>query len=130
MTLTLVRRWFEKLPSYERDLPLLISNGMAYTPRATLDEVERNTELGRKLQSLIEMKTVGTLVGEEQTLAKLRLEELLKRMPDKPLFATLQIPPKTYTPRELSQEVEMNTPVGRQWINAEKKQMSYLVSLR
>lgn len=130
MTLTLVQRWFDKLPSYEQDLPLLMVNGAAYTPRAALNEVRRNTALGQKLQAMIERRTVGTLVDEEETLAKLRLAEILRREPERPLFATLVLPPRTYTPRDLAREVQQGTSLGRQWIEAEKKQMRYLVSLR
>lgn len=130
LTLTLVQRWFDRLPSYERDLPLLMLNGVAYTPRTALREVERNTELGRRLQQMIEQRTVGTLASEEEALAKLRLEEMLRREPERPLFATLILPPRTYKPSDLAKEVEAGTTVGRQWIEAEKAQMRYLVGLR
>lgn len=130
MTLTLVRGWFERLPEYERDLPLLILDGVAYTPRAALAEVERDTDLGKRLQELVEKKTIGTLVGEEDTLVKLRVKAIMTKMPDKPLFATLTLPPRTYTPKELAQEVQAGTPVGKQWMNAEKRQMAYLMTLR
>lgn len=130
MTLTLVQRWFDKLPTYEQDLPLLMVSGVAYTPRTALNEVQRNTALGQKLQAMIEKGTVGTLVSEEDTLARLRLKELLRREPERPLFATLVLPPRTYTPSDLLREVQQGTPVGLQWISAEKIQMKYLVGLR
>jgi len=130
MTVTVVRRWFEKLPDYEKDIPLLILDGKAYTPRATLAEVERGTELGKRLQDLVEKKTFGTLASDEETLAKLRSKAIIGTMPDKPLFATLLIPPRTFTPQELANEVQRETVLGRQWIDAEKKQMAYLMTLR
>lgn len=130
MTLTLVQRWFDKLPQYEVDLPLLMVNGVAYTPRTALSEVQRNTALGQKLQAMIERRSVGTLASEEDTLARLRLQELLRRAPERPLFATLVLPPRTYTPGDLLREVQQGTPVGLQWISAEKMQMRYLVGLR
>ena len=125
--LELVRRWFNALPQYERDLPLLVVNGVAYTPRAALAEVERGTALGRKLQSLIETGRFGT---PEWTLAKLRLKKMLETMPERPLVATLTLPPRTYTPRELMREIERETPVGRQWIQTEISHMRYLLRLR
>ena len=130
MTLTLVQRWFDKLPPYEVDLPLLMVAGVAYTPRTALSEAQRNTALGQTLQAMIERRSVGTLTSEEDTLARLRLQELLKRAPEKPLFATLALPPRTYTPSDLLREVQQGTPVGQQWISAEKIQMRYLVGLR
>jgi len=130
VTLTLVQRWFDKLPEYEKDLPLLMVNGTAYTPRTALNEVQRNTALGQKLQAMIERGTVGTLASEEDTLARLRLNELLRREPERPMFATLTLPPRTYKPSDLLREVQQGTPVGLQWISAEKTQMRYLVGLR
>jgi len=130
VTVDLVRRWFNKLPNYEKDLPLLIVNGTAYTPQAALTEVERNTELGRKLQALIEQKSIGTTLAEEATLAKIRLKEILKTMPEKPLFATLILPARTWTPHEIEREIQEDTPIGKRWLKAEKAQMEYLVGIR
>ena len=127
MTRELVSRWFDRIPEYERDLPLLVVNGVAYTPRATLQEVRRGTDLGRKLQSLVEAGRFGT---EERTLAKLRLKTMLETMPEKPLVATLAIPPRTFTPRELAEEVQRETDIGQTWIKGELAHMRFLMGLR
>jgi len=127
MTLELVSRWFQKLPQYERDLPLLVVNGVAYTPRAALQEVRRDTALGRKLQTLIE---AGRFGAQEWTLAKLRLKKMLETMPEKPLVATLLIPPRTFTPSQLAEEIQRETDIGKQWIRTETQHMRYLLTLR
>jgi hypothetical protein len=134
MTLARVRSWFSRLPPYEQDLPLLIVDGMAYTPRAALQEVERGTPLGARLQALIESGRFGTSAMDEAALAKLRLIQVLSRYPpDRPLVATLgspQLPGRAYTPKELIEEIRAETPRGMQWIRAEAEHMRRLVRLR
>ncbi len=134
MTLEFVSRWFNRLPEYERDLPLLLVNGVAYTPRVALQEVMRGTALGARLQALIETGRFGTPLQDEVALAKIRLKTLLTRYPpDKPIVATIgtpQLPGKTYTPRELIEEIERETAVGKQWIQGEIARMKSLMALR
>lgn len=134
MTLSLVRRWFSRLPPLERDLPLLIVNGLAYTPRAVLQEVERGTALGARLQAMIESGSLGTTLQEEVALAKLRLRMMLSRYPpDAPLVATLGgpgLPSRAYTARELLEEVERGTDVGMQWVRAELERCRALLRAR
>ena len=50
---------------------LLVLNGLAYTPRQTLDEVTRGTPVGDQLQSLIEQGRFGTATVDEQALIKI-----------------------------------------------------------
>lgn len=134
MTLGFVSQWFNRLPEYERDLPLLLVNGVAYTPRAALQEVMRGTALGARLQALIETGRFGTPPQDEVALAKIRLKTLLTRYPpNKPIVATIgtpQLPWKTYTPRELIEEIERETAVGKQWIQGEIARMKSLMALR
>lgn len=128
MTKDLVSRWFNQLGQAERTLPLLIYQGNVYTPQATYDEVMRNSPLGDVLQSLIEKQSFGTSAEDEQTVAKLRLTQIMRTKPDKPLFATLS--GKIFTPSELLQEIENDTDVGRQWVGTEISHMRRIVSVR
>lgn len=130
MSLELVKAWFGKIAEAEKDLPLLIVEGKAYTPRATLSEVERGTDLGKKLQSLVEEMKLGSPQIEEEQLAKLRLITRLKPMPEKPLVATLGLPGRTYTPSQLREEIEKQTAIGRDWVRAEISHMKRLVEVR
>ena len=124
----LVSNWFNKLPEAEKDLPLLIADGYAYTPRAAHAEVVRGSPLGDKLQRLIETGSFGTTFSDEQTIAKMRLTEIMRTKPEKPLFATLS--GKVFTPSELLREIQNDTDIGRQWVENEKLHMKVIVSIR
>jgi len=128
MSRDLITNWFNKLPTAEKDLPLLILDEIAYTPRTTLNEVLRSSDLGNKLQTLVETGRFGTTSIEEQQIAKIRLQQILGSKPDKPLFATLS--GKVFTPSELLAEIQSGTAIGNQWLQTEISQMRRLVSIR
>lgn len=131
MSRQLVERWFNKLSNTERDLPLLIVAGNAYTPRVALNEVKRGTILGKKLQTLIEKKSFGTNMIEERTLAKMRLRDILIREPEKPMFVIISgLAPRAYTPQQLLREIDANTKIGRQWTNNEINHMRRVLAVR
>ena len=134
MSRDLVTRWFNKLPTSEQNMPLLIVNGLAYTPRQTLDEVNRGTPVGAQLQVLIEAGKFGTTTLDATTLAKSRLQLSLQSKPqDKVLFVALPssgVTPKTFTPAQLLQEINAGTKLGQQWINNEQSFMQKLVQVR
>ena len=128
MTKQVVSNWYNKLSNAERNLPLLIYQGNVYTPQVAYDEVMRSSPLGDALQSLIEKQSFGTSAEDEQTVAKLRLTQIMRTKPDKPLFATLSN--KIFTPSELLQEIENDTDIGRQWVGTEISHMKRIVSVR
>jgi len=128
MTQTLVSQWLNKLPEAEKDLPLLLVSGNAYTPRMAYNEVMRGTSLGNQLQALIERGSFGTAYSDEQTIARLRLEQRLKSQPERPLFATLS--GKVFTPSQLLAEIQEGTSIGVQWLNNEVSHMKALMQVR
>ena len=128
MSKELISRWYEKLSDAEKNLPLLIVGGIAYTPRAIYDEVMRDSPIGNQLQALVERGSFGTSYSDEQSIAKLRLTEIMRTKPEKPLFATLS--GKVFTPSELLQEIQNDTDVGRQWVENEASHMRRIVSVR
>lgn len=130
MTLAVVERWFNNLPTVDRDLPLLILNNIAYTPREALNQVSSNTEIGKGLQSLVEHQSFGTTFADTWSLAKIRLELNQARKEDTPLFAVMSVPVKTFTPSQLVQEIRNETPLGKQWINAEIGRMTEIMKIR
>lgn len=134
MSKDLVSRWFNKLAVAERDLPLLILDGLAYTPKQTFDEVMRGSPVGERLQNLIEMGKFGTTFEEEQELLKQRLIMSMGMKPqDKVLFVALTssgIPVQEFTPAKLTQEIRNGTKIGKQWINNEKSYMLRLLQVR
>ena len=131
MSKELISRWYEKLSDAEKNLPLLIVGGVAYTPRAVYDEVMRDSPIGNQLQALVERGSFGTSYSDEQSIAKLRLTEIMRTKPDKPLFATLTLDgQRTFTPSELLQEIQNDTDVGKRWVSNEAEHMKRIVSVR
>ena len=128
MTLGLVRQWFTKISDAEKDLPLVLLEGYAYTPRVAWNEVLRGSPLGQKLQVSIERRAIGSAPSDEETIAKLRLEQIFAREPEKPKFATLS--GKLFTGQQLLEEIRRGTSIGKQWVNNEISHMKALVSLR
>lgn len=129
MSKELVSNWFGKLPIGERNLPLLLLDGIVYTPQATYDEVMRNSPIGQKLQQLIESGRFGTTAEDEQTIAKTRLEQIYAaKPPDQPYLATLS--GKTFTPSQMIAEIQSDSAISHQWVNNEIQHMSALVRIR
>ena len=131
MTLAIVKRWFNRLPEAERDLPIVTVGGVAFTPRMILAEVERGTPLGRRLQAMIETGQLAASGPEDlERLAKLRLKMVLERLPERPLIACLREDHvRVYTPRQLLREVEAQTELGRAFIEAELEAMRRLIAM-
>lgn len=126
MTYERVYKWFTRLPEGERDLPLIILNGIAYTPRMALNEVYRGSAIGQRIQALIESGRLGTNRSELEWLAKERLKIILRKFPaESPIIATLG--GRVYTPEDLIKEVEAGTAVGRRLIESEINRMISLV---
>lgn len=134
MSKDLVTKWFNKLSVSERNKPLLIVNGLAYTPQATYDEVMRGSPIGDKLQNLIELGKYGTTFQEEQELMKQRLTmDLETKPPTKILFVALSpsgIPVRSFTAPQLLNEIRNNTAIGKQWIENEKSYVLRLLKVR
>ena len=132
MSKEFVRRWFSRLPEVEKDLPLVIIGGVAYTPRMIYEEVMRGTPLGEKLQGMLEAGRLGTTLSDLYRLAKLRLRELLKRYPpDKPIVGVIAGEGEyVLTAGELLRHVEEETSIGRAWIENEILHMKRLLMIR
>lgn len=130
MTLQAVERWFNALPAAERSVPLVMLDGVAYSPVMVLDEVRRGTPNGQRLQRMVEGGSLGTLYEDVWRLAKERLKIRLSAVEEKPLFALMQIPVRTLTPSQLMEEVERETQLGQRFIRAELEHMSQLLRVR
>jgi len=131
VSIELVRRWFSKLPESERDLPVIIYNGIAYTPRMILAEVERGTPVGEYLQRKLEEGSYGTTPEEEYRLAMIRLEQILRKYPpDKPVIGVLSARPIVLTPAQLLREIREGTPLGRMFVEAELRHVKRLLRVR
>ena len=129
MSKELVANWFAKISEVEKDLPLLLSDGYAYTPRMAYTEVMNGSSLGAKLQALIESGRFGTSSLEETAIAKVRIQQIMRSKPqDKVLFATMSN--KTFTPAQLLAEIESGTQIGEQWVQGEISRMTALTRIR
>lgn len=129
MSKDLIQKWYNAISNQEKDLPLILVDGIIYTPTTAYNEVMRSSPVGLKIQALIETGRFGSTSEEEQAIAKTRLEQWLKTQPpDKPLFATLSN--KVFTPSQLLQEIQEGTSIGQQWSQNEISHMRRLVQLR
>jgi hypothetical protein len=117
MGLIIVQQWYQKIPSIERNQPLIITGGHAYSPNQVLTEVQQGTALGQALQTVIESRSF-TEALDKYALAILRWKERLSKMPKDSRFVWDD---RYYTPAEMLYEIENGTPVGRKMIEAEVK---------
>jgi len=130
MTIQVIRAWISKLPQYELDMPIVVYNGVAYTPRAVLDEVMRRTTIGEQLQKQIEMGIASLHQEDEEELAKLRLKLILSRQTSTKIVALTYPQPTALSPQEILREIEQETPRGRLWIEAQKEVINRLLRMR
>jgi len=130
MTIQLIRAWISKLPPYELDMPIVVYNGVAYTPRAVLDEVMRRTTIGEQLQKQIEMGIASLHQEDEEELAKLRLKLMLSKPTTTKIVALTYPQPTVLSPQDILREIEQGTPRGRLWINAQKEVINRLLRMR
>ena len=115
MSKEIVEAWYGKIPKIERNQLLVICEGVAYSPNAILEEVNRDSAIGLSLQKTIEERRF-TDVLDKYSLGVVRLKERLNKLP--PEFGIV-VSGKRYSPSELLYEIENGTKVGRQFIETE-----------
>ncbi len=119
-----VRSWFNGLPKFERNLPLIILDSIAYSPNEVLSEVEAGTELGAKLQGRVEARAYGTSLDLEMALAEKRIEMRLKRTP---VTIFRLVPPgekSELTAEEQLKAIRERTPLGMELLERERRYMT------
>ena len=126
MSLDYVKKWYNSLPSHERDLPLIPLEGKTYTPKEALEEVKKGTPVGEKLQRKIES---GSLSEGVRSVAKKRLFAILDRYPqDKPLVGRyLGRRRVALTPKKLKEEIKKNTETGQEFTRTEVERMQQMI---
>lgn len=115
MSKEIVEAWYSKIPKIERDQLLVICEGIAYSPNAVLEEVNKDSAIGLTLQKTIEERRF-TDVLDKYALGVERLKARLRKLPDE--FGIV-VSGKRYSPAELLHEIENGTKVGRQFIETE-----------
>jgi len=119
-----VRSWFNGLPKFERNLPLIILDSIADSPNEVLSEVEAGTELGAKLQGRVEARAYGTSLDLELALAEKRIEMRLKETPAAELVRL--VPPgekSVLTAEEQLEAIRERTPLGMELLENEIRYM-------
>lgn len=122
MSVDAVEKFVARLPSVEENMPLLVVGLTAYTPSQALAEARAGSELGRILQRIIETGRWGT---PEEVLEALAAERLKKLHRERPIVR-ITIDGKK-TSKELIEEIQKRTPLGRELI---KSEMAYIKRLR
>jgi len=117
-----IRKWFEGLPKIERDEYLIIYQNKVYTPRHVLEEVEKDSALGKDLQRVIEQKKFTSALDKYQ-LAIIRLKRFLEGAPE----FKMAVGPRVYTARELLEEIQKGSKLGRGLIEAEIRKIEILI---
>jgi len=125
MSLRKVEEWYMGLPPVERDMPLVPDEitDRAYSPRRVLEEVRKDTELGKRLQRKVE---TGILT-EEITLREIAKYRLKKTLEDLPTGWGIVTYGKQYTKEELIELVQKEENIGEKWIEEEIKRMKELM---
>ena len=125
-----VLNWIKKLPKSELDIPLVVIDDRAYTPNEILEMVRRKVGLGRRLLTL-DVSALKRVPAESQLheLAKIRLKKKLEKMPKKFVLARYVLGKKEkYSADELIEEIQRESPVGREFIDTEKRIVRDLLS--
>lgn len=134
MSRDLISKWYNKISASERTKPIVILNGGQFSPQQIFDEVMRGTPNANQLQQLVEQGRYGTTPEEELELLKMRLTGSLieNPEPDKKKYVTIipGVGPQAFSPRELANEIQNETPIGKQWINAESSYIRAVLRVR
>jgi len=129
VTLERVSRWVQTLPERDRNLPIIEYNGRKWTPNEILHQISTQPYalLSQNLQKLLEAKAFGPTANIE-ALAKERLIRLLQTGPSFRIHTLTAVGPKVITSQQLLNEVILETPLGKSFIQAEAARMKILLS--
>jgi len=120
MTLSRIEEWFDNLPPFEREMPLVVVDTRAYSPKEVLSEVRKGTDLGRRMQEEVER---GGATPEE-TLEALAVARLKKLMEERPVDIVRLVAPgeePVTSAEELKRLIQERKGLGRKLIETEKK---------
>ena len=109
-----IERWIKKIPKAELDMPSIPYKGQVFTPRQ-IHKMALAGTLPDELQKLIEGKAFTT-AEEVYKIGLERVRKYLKKLP--PNFI-IYIGTQPYTVKELLEEIERGTPIGRAFVEQE-----------
>lgn len=116
MSISLVRKWYNKMPPSERDLPTVIVGSKAYTPNQVLRQVRKGTTLGQQMQDKIEHGMTPPMKLHQ--LAKKRVLAWLKDLPES--AGVVQVEGETHSKQQLIKAVKQEKGIGKELIEEEK----------
>jgi hypothetical protein len=120
MSIETVSAWINSLPRVERNQSLVICEGRAYTPNEILTEVQSGSELGKKLQGIVERREF-TDIEAKYALAVLRLRERMTQLPES--FRFVAADGTSYSPAQMLAEIEKGSRIGRSFVEDEMTRM-------
>jgi len=114
VSLEAIRDWVSRIPKAELDMPSIPYQGKVYTPKQILEMAEAGT-LPEELQEKIKAGAFTT-AEEVYQIGLQRVKKYLEQLPPK---LTLYVGTQPYTVKELLEEVEKGSPIGRAFVEAE-----------
>ena len=94
MSKEFIEKWYSKIPEIERNLPVIYFEGKVYTPKEIYDEVMNDSEVGEKIQNMLErMSSPHTIYDSEipnlRKAAEHRVKKIIEMLPDNFTMASL-----------------------------------------
>lgn len=129
MSLKVIEEWYSRLPSYERNMPLIKLNNTAYSPKQILAEVRKGTAIGASLQSKVEGLRFGSALEDEET-AEQRLIRLLEERPIRvAALVDPDIKKEEFSSKELIECIKKRDKIGKSLLKTEQKHMSAMMKV-
>jgi hypothetical protein len=127
MTLQKVEAWVNRLPAADRDLPIIVHGGKAWTPNEILTQIRTcpTCSTSQALQAFLEARAFG----QEANPWQLAKQRLIQRMQKTPVIRHVLVlgMPTTITPEQFIREVTLETPLGQSFIHSELQRMHLLL---
>jgi hypothetical protein len=118
-----VAMWYSRIPPHERDKPVLMLDGRLYTPSDIYREVMAGSQLGQRLQNMIEAVRVSTslemLVHQFWGVGKARALKWVELLPRN--FSIVSIGGEVIDRERLRQMIEYEQDIGRKAIEVEAR---------
>ncbi len=94
MSKEFIEKWYNKIPEVERNLPIIYFEGKVYTPKEIYDEVMGGSEVGEKIQKMLErMASPHTIYDSDipnlKKAAEHRVKKIIEMLPDNFTMASL-----------------------------------------
>ena len=111
-----------------RFLPLVPLDGVVYSPNRILEEVQKGTPLGERLQQKLETRSFSQ--DELEKVAEKRLEWIFTHLPKSVGLASFTLGEQGYTPEELIKLVKERKGVGKKLLEDEVRNIKKLMGER